>query len=117
MASYSVYPIWGKDKPRYGLNLNQPFIIGVSKETSDIKNCRQFMRESRSSALIVDWKSRRYKMFIHGYEYIWNRFCMNDWNSKFRFTTPCEDWEITSSGSISDACQLRHIGGGFFACG
>lgn len=106
MAVYNVYPIWGKDKPSYLRGVGQPYIIGISQCVSDIRGCRGFMRMSRSNALIVDWKSYRYKKFIHGYESNWIRFRMSDWYRTFRFTSPCEDWELSSKGRLQDAIEL-----------
>ncbi len=106
MATYYVYPIYGKDKPSCLHGVPQRMIIGIAKEITDVSNYRERAVFSGENTLIVDWKSRRYKVILHHRESRWDRFKMNDWYRDFRFTSPCEDWEIESKGYVVDAVQL-----------
>ena len=107
MATYSVYPIYGKDKGySYIVGMSQPYILGYPKEITNIRERRELECATRSNTLIIDWKSYRYKFIIHGHEHVWIRFKKDDWYRLFRFTTPCEDWELSSKGYIEDILEL-----------
>lgn len=106
MATYCVYPIYGKDKPSCLRGVPQRMIIGIAKEITDVSSYREHAVFSGESTLIVDWKSRRYKVISHHCERRWDRFKMSDWYRDFRFTSPCEDWELESKGYIVDTVQL-----------
>ena len=107
MATYSIYSIYGRDKGySYIVGMSRPYILGMPKEITNIRERRELERATRSNTLIVDWKSRRYKMILNGREDVWRRFKNDDWYRNFRFTTPCEDWELSSKGYIKDVLEL-----------
>ena len=106
MAKYMSYPIYGKEKPSCFVNQASKYIIGNPKEITDMRNYRDDMRFSGRNLVIVDWKSKRWKKFLRGYEMPWYRFKNDDWWRCFRFTSPCEDWELESSGEISDIIHI-----------
>lgn len=100
MAEYEVYPLYGKDKPNcFGMKL----ILGTPKMINNIKSFRLYFDGLRRSMLIVDWKTRKYKLYMNGIQYCWRRFTKDEWCNLFRFSSPCEDWELSSKGKIEDA--------------
>jgi hypothetical protein len=108
MASeYFVYPVYGKDK------LRRQIIIGNSKVIDDIKLFRQCISMSCRTIkiitpdfIIVDWKHYRIKEYFNRHEYPWKYFKSESFYRDYRFTSPCEDWEIKSKGYVVDAVRL-----------
>lgn len=96
---YAVYPVYGKDN-------NGHFILGVSKALSDKRYYHgevvneAFTKVNSHNFIIIDWKHYQVKYCVNGYESRWQRFKVNEFWSLFRFSTPCEDWEIEAYGHI-----------------
>lgn len=106
MAEYSVYPLYGKDRPNcFGCK----YILGTPRIINDIKGFKLDLYGLKRTLLIVDWKSRRYKTYVNGYQSNWIRFKISEWWDHFRFSSPCEDWELESKGAISDAHNYQNV--------
>jgi hypothetical protein len=96
-SKYTVYPVYGKDEGR--------FVIGSSK---DIPNIKQFRHNAKYGTvdcdsrnfIVIDWKRYKLKRYIDGIESVWRTFKSSEFWQHFRFTTPCEDWEIQAYGHI-----------------
>lgn len=94
---YCVYPVYGNESGR--------LVIGCS---DDIANIKQFRYNAKygtvnvksNNFIVIDWKRYKFKKYLNGIEYIWRSFKSDDFWRMFRFTTPCEDWEIDTYGHI-----------------
>jgi len=107
MATYNVYPLYGKDNSwQHVIGMSNQYILGISKTVDNIRDCRHSICESESNNVIINWKSYKYKIIIRGHESTWIKFKSGDFYKLFRFTSPCEDWEIRSKGYIENAIQL-----------
>lgn len=98
-SKYAVYPVYGKDKGR--------LVLGSSKELDNKKRyCHGEVIEEAASKcntrnfIVIDWKRYRIKYHLNGFESKWSQFRSNEFWQLFRFTTPCEDWEIQAYGHI-----------------
>lgn len=99
MASkYAVYPVYGKDKGH--------LVLGVSKDLSN-KHYHHgevieeaFIKCSIHNFIVIDWKRYKIKYHLNGFKSKWCTFKSNEFWRHFRFTTPCEDWEIQAYGHI-----------------
>ena len=106
---YSVYPVYGKDKPSCLIGVPQRIILGIAKDVDNIKLFRQAARFGGvkwDNFIVIDWKHYKVKKYFNGYEYNWQTFKSGDFWKLFRFTTPCEDWEIESKGHVVDAVSV-----------
>ena len=98
-SKYAVYPVYGEDKGH--------LVLGISKEL-DNKKCylhgevieEAFTKCNTYNFIVIDWKRYKVKYHLNGCESIWHTFKSNEFWSMFRFTTPCEDWEIQAYGRI-----------------
>ena len=98
-SKYTVYPVYGEDKGH--------LVLGSSKEL-DNKKCylhgevieEAFTKCNACNFIVIDWKRYKVKYHLNGRESIWHTFKSNEFWSMFRFTTPCEDWEIQAYGCI-----------------
>ena len=109
--NYVVYPVYGKDKPSCLHGVHQKFIIGIGHEYNDMKSAKEAIYNGKiknltDNILIIDWKHYRFKKLFNTYTTVWHQFKVDDFYSNFRFTTPCEDWEIESKGYIVDAISI-----------
>lgn len=107
MAEYYVYPLYGVGCLSNFMGCR--YILGVSKIINNIRLFRDDIWRTDYSLAIIDWKSRRYKLYINGLQYPWVRFRMNDFYDRFRFCYPCDDWEIAYKGGISDAHNYQNV--------
>jgi hypothetical protein len=95
---YAVYPVYGEDKGR--------FILGVSKALSNKRYYHgevineAFTKVNSHNFIIIDWKHYQIKYHVNGYESKWKQFKSSEFWNHFRFSTPCEDWEIEAYGHI-----------------
>ena len=98
-SKYAVYPVYGEDKGH--------LVLGSSKEL-DNKKCylhgevieETFTKCNTYNFIVIDWKRYKVKYHLNECESIWHTFKSNEFWSMFRFTTPCEDWEIQAYGRI-----------------
>ena len=109
---YVVYPVYGKDKPSCLCCVPQRTIIGIGKEYDDMKSVKEAIVSGKinksitDNILIIDWKHYRYKKMFRNYNTVWHQFKMDEFYREFRFTTPCDDWELDSKGYIVDAVSV-----------
>ena len=96
---YTVYPVYGRD--------GSQTILGCSKDlVSDIPYRKGRLIEAAytkcntNDFVIIDWKRYKVKYHLNGRTSIWESFKSNEFWRRFRFTTPCEDWEIHAYGHI-----------------
>lgn len=106
---YIVYPVYGKDK--ISACFHQQTIIGIGKEYSDAKSLwlaitNNMLKFKSDNILIVDWTHYRFKTIYNGFESIWNKFKVNEFTKKYRWITPCEEWEVDSKGYIFGAIAV-----------
>lgn len=106
---YVVYPVYGKDKPSCLCGVPQRTIIGIGQEYDDMKAVKEAIISGKinknitDNILIIDWKHYRYKKLFRAYNTTWCSFKMHDFYRDFRFTSPCEDFELDSKGYLVDA--------------
>lgn len=98
-SKYAVYPVYGKDEGR--------LVVGSSKALDSEKHYRHgevieeaFTKCNAYNFIVIDWKRYQVKYHLNGFESKWRTFKSNEFWSMFRFTTPCEDWEIQAYGHI-----------------
>ena len=107
MSEYFVYPLYGVGCLSNFMGCR--YIIGMPRTINKIRHFRDDLRFINLSMLIVDWKSRRYKTYVEGYQSKWIRFKISEWRDRFRFSSPCDDWELKSKGAISDAHNYQNV--------
>lgn len=96
-SKYCVYPVYGRDGGR--------IVLGCSKDIADIKQFRYGAKYrtvdcNSRNFIVIDWKRYKLKQYMNGIETTWGTFKADDFWKMFRFTTPCEDWEIRAYGHI-----------------
>lgn len=111
MSKYHVYPVYGKDKPSCLCGVRQQIILGFPKEIENIKDFRKsvvygYADTQTDCVLIIDWKRYKLKKIFQRREYPWQSFRIDEFYKNFRFTDPCEDWEIESKGYVVDAVAV-----------
>lgn len=98
-SKYAAYTVYGEDKCR--------LVLGSSKELDNKKRYlhgdvieEAFTKCNAYNFIVIDWKRYKVKYHLNGLESIWHTFKSNEFWKMFRFTTPCEDWEIQAYGRI-----------------
>lgn len=102
---YIVYEVYGKDKPSYLNGVTPKIILGKTREYDSIKSVwnaisNDSLNLRTNNIMIIDWSHYRIKTIYNGIQSIWRKFRSHNFFNEFRFTTPCEDWEIDSKGYI-----------------
>lgn len=102
---YIVYEVYGKDKPNYYNGVTPKIILGKTREYDSIKSVwnaisNDSLNLRTDNIMIIDWNHYRIKTIYNGIQSIWKKFKSRNFFNEFRFTTPCEDWEIDSKGYI-----------------
>lgn len=100
MSKYFVYPVYGKDRDGQtiigcskSLNSDKPF-----EKNSVILAARD--KVNSDNFIVIDWKRNKVKSCCNGRITTWESFKSNEFWRRFRFSTPCEDWEIQAYGHI-----------------
>lgn len=107
MAEYHVYPLYGVGY--LSSFMGHRYIIGMPRTINKIGRFRDNLRFINLSLLIVDWKSRRYKTYVNGYQSKWIGFKISEWWDRFQFLSLCGDWELESKGALSDAHNYQNV--------
>lgn len=98
-SKYAVYPVYGEDEGRLVLGSSKALVSDIPYHKGEVIKTA-YAKCNTNDFVIIDWKHYKVKHHLNGRTYIWESFKSSEFWRMFRFTTPCEDWEIQAYGHI-----------------